>query len=216
MGGMTDALPDLPDPRLQFLIRLIPKFGEPPAQYRRDAWERELRRVEAMGKAAEQRVPIEELFDAIRTDERVEGMFRTAVESAQRATSDDKVRLLGHALASGALAADDAQVDEAAVLLRLASDLDGPELRALAVLVGHSADYGHRLTDPYRVLVERGFSRVVLDPVIGRLVQLGLLSVESEGQLNDSSDKSNDFVDVLQRWVVTEAALAMIELLKHS
>lgn len=206
--------PELPDPRIQFFTRLIPTLGQPLAQYRRDLWEREARRVEAMATAAGERISVEALFEAIRSDERVEGMFRAAVESAQRATSDAKVRLLGRALASGVLANDDALVDEAEVLLRVAAQLEGPEIRALVVLDRLSADYGHRLSDCFSPLIERGFIRAIVDPIVGRLVHLGLLVTESEGRLDDPADRSNEFVDVDQTWVVTPAALKLIKLLE--
>lgn len=101
-------------------------------EFRRKQDERERRREEVVGREIEAAgLLITDLLDRITEDEQLADLLRLALEAAVRTGEDAKLRMMGRAVASGALAADDAEFDEARLLLRTASDIEMPELRAL-------------------------------------------------------------------------------------
>lgn len=87
-----------------------------------------------MSEAAAEDIDLASLLEAIRTNEELSDMFRQAVDAAAHASSEDKLRLLGRALAIGALAQDEAAVEEAEQLLRTAVELDPVDLWAILLL----------------------------------------------------------------------------------
>ena len=89
----------------------------------------------------------DELLEAIMADERLTDLFRMTMELAARSSSEQKLKALGTALASGVLATDDAEVDEAQLLLRTVGQLEPVDARALALLSQTALDgwmLGHR------------------------------------------------------------------------
>lgn len=208
MDVMPREVPEPPDPTTQALLKLVPKFGSVLADWRKDTYERDLNRVRTMSAAAGEKVALADLLDALHTDEALSDMFRTAVEAATRAGDDDKLRLLGRALASGALAEDDAAVEEAEQLLRAAVELDPVDLRALLALRG--AKEGR----PRVVLQERlGTTEAVAWAVLARLLRVGLVEVERDARVNDPDDRTSDFVDIEETYTVTPAGEALVALL---
>jgi hypothetical protein len=55
---------------------------------------------------------VDELRERLYSDERLRSLFDEAVDASARATTEEQARIVGRALASGAMAADDAAVDE--------------------------------------------------------------------------------------------------------
>lgn len=90
-------------------------------------------RLEAALEEAERasRMPATELMARISESDQLLAMLTTLVETAVRTSLESKVRLMGRALGSGAIAQDDAEVDEAQLLLRVLADLEPAELRIL-------------------------------------------------------------------------------------
>lgn len=208
MDVMPREVPEPPDPTTQALLKLVPKLGSVLADWRKDTYERDLNRVRTMSAAAGEKVDLADLLDALHTDEALSDMFRTAVEAATRAGDDDKLRLLGRALASGALAEDDAAVEEAEQLLRAAVELDPVDLRALLALRG--ANEGR----PRVVLQERlGTTEAVAWAVLARLLRVGLVEVERDARVNDPDDRTSDLVDLEETYTVTPAGEALVALL---
>jgi hypothetical protein len=128
---MAMSMPDRPDPTTQAMLRLIPGVGAVMAQWRDETYLRDKERVERMGAATAEVIDGEAVLRAIQEDERVSDMFRDVVSAAVRTGDDNKLGLLGRALASGALAKGDAAVDEAQQFLRIASELDPVEVEHL-------------------------------------------------------------------------------------
>jgi hypothetical protein len=123
-----------------------------------------------------------DLLEAMQEDDRVSDLFRAAVDAAMRTSDADKLKLLGRALASGALAAD-AQVAEAEQLLRTASELDPVDLRALLLL------RRTHVRRPWTTLQEQmGVSKAVAWTIMARLQRLGLTDEERDAQLEDPQD----------------------------
>jgi hypothetical protein len=208
MDVMPREVPEPPDPTTQALLKLVPKFGSVLADWRKETYERDLHRVQTMSAAAGEKVNLGDLLQALHTDEALSDMFRTAVEAATRAGDDDKLRLLGRALASGALAEDDAAVEEAEQLLRAAVELDPVDLRALLALRASNAGR------PRVVLQERlGTTEAVAWAVLARLLRVGLVEVERDARVSDPDDRTSDFVDIEETYTVTPAGEALVALL---
>lgn len=211
--------PEPPDPALQLALRLIPGFGDKLAQFNRDRYESRKARLEALRDAIAEDLTIDSLFDAISSNEEIADRFRAAVDAASRTTSAEKIRLLGKAVASGALAKDQAQVDISAQLLRLATEVEAVDLRGLIAL----RDWLHRVVtqpatealDAQQVLVSRlGWSPVLADPVLARLQRLGLVQLAQEAHVMFPEDKNDDQIEMIETWDVTPAGDALLELLE--
>jgi hypothetical protein len=149
------------------------------------------------------------MLEALHTDEALSDMFRQAIEAAVRTGSEDKLRLLGRALASGALAQDEAAVEESEQLLRAAVELDPVDLRALLALRAAN------LRRPWVVLQERlGATKAVAWAVMARLQRLGLIDVERDARLDDPDDRASDLVEIDESYSFTPACDALLALLE--
>ena len=199
-----------PHPTGQLMLSLIPKYGPLVADWRKGMFEREQRRAELLGETASAEIGMTQLLEQLAADEDLSDMFRAAVETAVRTSSKLKIRLLGKVLAAAAVAADEAKVDEARELLRIAEQLEAVDVRALAALSNV------RPSDPAAFLAEAlKTSEVTTGPITARLQRLSLIGVTRESRLNDPTDKENDFVEMEEAWFVTTTALALIELLEE-
>lgn len=197
-----------PDPTSQALLRLVPKLGPVVATWRQETYERKQRRAEQLGAAAAEGVGVQQLFEQIASDERLTDMFNAAVEASIATSSDAKIRLLGRALAAGATAADEAKVDEAEQLLRIALDLDPVDLRALRAL-----ERWHISDAVYTVAYALDISSAIAGSIVARLERLHLLSVERMASISDKKDPDDDQVDLEEEWRVTDTAAALVDLL---
>jgi hypothetical protein len=199
-----------PDPTSQALIRLVPKLGPIVATWRQETHERRQRRAEQLGTAAAEGIGVEQLFEQIASDERLTDMFNAAVEASIATSSDAKIRLLGRALAAGATAADEAKVDEAEQLLRIALELDPVDLRAMRAL-----ERRHVGDAVYTVAYALDISPAIAGPVVARLERLHLLSVERMASISDKKDPDDDQVNIDEEWGVTDTAAALLGLLRQ-
>jgi hypothetical protein len=158
-----------------------------------------------MSAATAEEVPLERVLERMHEDERLSDMFRSAVEAAMRTGADDKLRLMGRALADGILAEDGAAVDEAEQLLRTAVELDPVDLRALLLFRQRGMDR------PWIALRQSlGLSAAVADMVMARLQRLGLVEVERDARVEDPADRESDEVDLQETYSMTEAASAVL------
>ncbi len=197
-----------PDPTSQALLRLVPKLGPVVATWRQEMHERKQRRAEQLGAAAAEGVGVQQLFEQIASDERITDMFNAAVEASIATSSDAKIRLLGRALAAGATASDEAKVDEAEQLLRIALDLDPVDLRALRAL-----ERWHVSNAAHTVAYALDISSAIAGPIVVRLERLHLLSVERIASISDKNDPDDDQVNLDEEWGVTDTATALMDLL---
>jgi hypothetical protein len=113
-------------------LAVVPAFLEYVEGWR----ERQARRMSQMSAAATDAYPgsAQELLDRLQADPQHLAMLDTALAASAQASTDHKARALGRALASGALAADDAQVDEAAQRIRIVADLEAVDVKVLDLL----------------------------------------------------------------------------------
>ena len=84
--------------------------------------------------------PIEEITGLTRASEQTRLLAGTAMSAATRTAWEGKVRTLGRSLASGLLTTDDAQVDVEQLIIAAISDIEGPHLALLDLLVSSEPD----------------------------------------------------------------------------
>lgn len=202
--------PERPDPHVQALLRFVPGVGKNLAQWREDVYVRDRERVERMSAAAADDVDLGDLLEAMEDDERISDLFRAAVEGAIKTGDDDKIRLLGRALASGALADDDAALEEAEQLLRIAVELDPVDLRALLLL--RRSD----MRRPWILIQEQmGASKAVAWAIMARLQRLGLVDEERDARISDPADPQDDLVEVDETYALSPLCDALLGLLRR-
>jgi hypothetical protein len=80
-------------------------------------------------------VPIEEMEERINASERTQLLTGFALSAAARTAWEDKLRTLGRSLASGLLADDDATIDTEQMIIAAITDIEGPQLAMLELLV---------------------------------------------------------------------------------
>lgn len=169
-----------------------------------------------MGAAAGEVMDIEELFKKVAEDERLGDMFQQAVVAAASSSSQERIRLLGRALATGALADDEASIDEAQELLRIAAELEAVDIRAMIALriVDPKAPDRYRGTDPDAYLQRRlGMTPAVAATVLARLRQLGLLDETTMTWINDPQDSDDDSVNLEVTTHLSDAASELLAVL---
>lgn len=79
-------------------------------------------------------LPLPRPVEAIGGDERRLRLLEQAIRAAETSRVEEKIRAIGRALASGALAADDAIIDEASILIPAIADLAVPRIRVLRLV----------------------------------------------------------------------------------
>lgn len=183
------------------MLRSIPGIGSNIATYRQDQFERAQRRAEALGRAASELLDPEDLFRRIGEDERLADMFEAAVAAAVASSSDSKIYLLGRAVATGALATDEAGVDEAQELIRIAGQLEAPDLKAMLALQADRTWPGnndrYKGENPVGHLTRHvGMTPTVATTVVARLRHLGLLEDSPSAWINDLGNGDDDGVNV--------------------
>jgi hypothetical protein len=202
--------PERPDPHVQALLRFVPGVGSNLARWREDVYVRDRERAERMSAAAAEDVDLGDLLEAMEEDERISDLFRAAVEAAIKTGDDDKIRLLGRALASGALAEDDSDVEEAEQLLRIAVELAPVDLRALLLL---------RRTDmrrPWVMIQEQmGASKPVAWAIMARLQRLGLVDEERDARVSDPEDPKDDAIEMDETYSLSPLCEALLGLLRR-
>jgi hypothetical protein len=126
----------------------------------------------------------EALLERLAEDERLLWMLDAGLDAAVRASTERKARVLGRALTSGALAADDAQVDERAQMLRILADLETAEVRLLSGLANledhpaatHIQGPGWQITTDKLHMLTGGMSNVATQAAIAVLQRHGLVT----------------------------------------
>jgi hypothetical protein len=80
-------------------------------------------------------VPVDEMEERINASERTQLLTGFALSAAARTAWEDKVRTLGRSLAPGLLADDNAQIDNEQMIIAAITDIEGPQLAMLELLV---------------------------------------------------------------------------------
>jgi hypothetical protein len=93
------------------------------------------RQVEVLASAIEGGIPEDELGERINASERTQLLTGFALNAATRTAWQDKLRTLGRSLASGLLADDNAKIDTEQMIIAAITDIEGPQLALLELLV---------------------------------------------------------------------------------
>jgi hypothetical protein len=93
------------------------------------------RQTSAFYWAIREGVPVEEMEERINASEQTQLLTAFALSGAARTAWEDKVRTLGRSLASGLLAEDSAAIDTEQMIIAAITDIEGPQLALLELLV---------------------------------------------------------------------------------
>jgi hypothetical protein len=184
-----------------------------------EGWrDRQARRMGQMSAAAADSYPgsADELLDRLQSDPRRLAMLDSALAASARASTEDKARALGRVLASGALAADDAQVDEAAQRLRIIADLEPVDVKVLDLLAKvtyHRTVEIPDLQERPQPLPRSATAYVTipqLEPVIGSMtleaLQASLAVLQRDGLVSFIVNLGTS-----SAWYITELGIALLE-----
>jgi hypothetical protein len=170
--AMAMSAPGVPPPvqAAAPAVALIPAFLD----YLQDTSARAWARVRSMSEEAVNGYPegAQALLTRLGEDERLTWMLDTSIDASARSQTERHARAIGRALASGALAADDAQIDEATQMLRIVADLGGGDWRVLEVMARFPNLEG-------ATVVEGQLSYILVDDLVGHTRGLSSVSVQS-------------------------------------
>ena len=207
---MTDMerSPEGPSPYGQALLRLVPRVGPVVAQLRDELHQRDQQRYDEFRDAVDAGIDLEDLAQLLLEQERFGDLLRDAVEAALRTRDVTKIRLLAGAFVSGALASDEAAVDEAEQQTRLIAELDPVDLRAVLVLRDKSRGYGHPVAC---VRNELRVTPATANLIYARLQRNGLVEVESAASFDPENNSGE--VELDESWGLSETAKAILNLM---
>lgn len=155
---------------------------------------------------------LDELLERITTDHHRLQLFGAAVRAVTETALEAKIQVVGRALATGALAGDDAVVDQQRFLVDLLADLEAPHVRVLAQLSqphprgrtlevprGPGEHPGWAVDDLEEALAS---DRTVVEPILRMLEARGLATavVDAVGSAHNAC-------------AITHAGLSCLELL---
>jgi hypothetical protein len=141
-----------------------------------DVPQRAIRKVKvATDEAAGLYGDAEALMARVVSDERLLWQFDATVSAASTAATDQKAKALGRALAEGALAVDDAAIDQAGMMTRILADLETIDVRVLARLT--DLKLGRNVPPAAQLADERRPAHLYFEDLaeLTRLDQLALL-----------------------------------------
>ena len=160
----------------------------------------------------------EDLLDRILRDEQLLDLAAAVVAAASETMVEAKIQALGRALAAGALATDDAVVDEQRFLVDILADLEAPHIRVLKQLSIQHEGYGSPRTPDggrraYGWSTEDLSDRmpgmaVILRPVLNVLAGRELVRDTAVGSLGYVPGEG-------ERWVVTDTGTRCLNLLEE-
>jgi hypothetical protein len=156
----------------------------------------------------------EELLDRILGDERLLDLAAAAVAAASETMIEAKIRALGRALASGALATDDTVVDEQRFLVDTLADLEAPHVRVLNQLSIEHEGYGSPVGPDGR---SRAYGWLLEDlsaglPGLVPVLQSVLNVLAGRGLILDTAEGTYEYQP---RWVLTEFGKQCLVMLKE-
>jgi hypothetical protein len=93
------------------------------------------RQTDVLFWAIREGIPVDEMEARINASKRTELLTGVALDAAARTAWEDKVRTLGHSLAAGLLAKDNATIDTEQMIIAAITDIEGPQLAMLELLV---------------------------------------------------------------------------------
>jgi hypothetical protein len=93
------------------------------------------RQTDVLFWAIREGIPAEEMEERMNGSERTQLLTGFALSAATRTAWEDKLRTLGRSLASGLLAEDDAKIDSEQMIIAAITDIEGPQLAMLELMV---------------------------------------------------------------------------------
>jgi hypothetical protein len=169
------------------------------------------RAMEVLASAAEAAGrPVEEITGLSRASEQTRLLAGTAMSAATRTAWGAKVRTLGRSLASGLLATDDAQVDVEQLIIAAISDIEGPHLALLDLLVSSEPDITVRGANARPAIAPQRRKWTIrqitmVRPKLGAVVPSLLGTLQRHGLIKEN----NNVAEAIQRYsneLATEAA----------
>lgn len=186
----------------------MPRVGPVAAQLRDELFERDQRRYNEFRSAVADELDLDDLAGLLIEHERFSDLLRDSVEAALRTRDEQKIRLLAKAFASGALAHDEAAVDEAEQQTRLIAELDPVDFRAVLALRDDSRRYGHPVTCIARELRLTG---ATANLVYARLERSGLVETQTLASINPEDTPGE--VEVGESWGLSATAKSIVQLM---
>lgn len=120
-------------------------------------------------------LPPEELLERLTGNSARLLLLGNALNAAAQSTYEERVRALGQALASGALAADDARVDEEQIWVTVMADIEVPHLRIIEYLMrDHPDRSGPMVTQQDTLAQVSGASYLMTSRLLATLERHGL------------------------------------------
>jgi hypothetical protein len=104
------------------------------------------RQTDVLFWAIREGVPVDEMEARINASNRTELLTGIALDAASRTAWEDKVRTLGRSLAAGLLADDNATIDTEQMIIAAITDIEGPQLAMLELMVAWRPD--RNVTEP--------------------------------------------------------------------
>ena len=159
------------------VVKEVPLLGQLLADRRRSATDMMERAVVYAG------VTPEEFVDALAADPKHRYLLRRAIHAGSDSASDEKTRILAAALAAGAIATDDAVVDESVLVIDAVTQLESVHLRVLALLateptdpaVGNYANIRPWPWTPEQIYDAVAHMSGVLPAILAKLQALGII-----------------------------------------
>jgi hypothetical protein len=93
------------------------------------------RQTDVLFWAIREGIPVGEMEERMNASERTQLLTGFALSAAMRTAWEDKLWTLGRSLASGLLAEDDAKIDGEQMIIAAITDIEGPQLAMLALMV---------------------------------------------------------------------------------
>jgi hypothetical protein len=149
------------------------------------------------------RISADELLDSIMADERLTDLFRMTMELAAKSGNEQKLNALGKALASGSLAKDDAEYDEALLLMRTIGQLEPADVRVLLGMGVRQVVRGVTSSQPVARPEESLFAPLA---VWVQLEQLGLIEKTTTSRSSDGA----------QHYRITGYGKRVLAILEHA
>ncbi|HST47409.1 hypothetical protein [Jatrophihabitans sp.] len=162
----------------------------------------------------------EALFDRLTGDPKRLLLLRDALQSAAATSMQSKARAFGRAIANGALTADDAKIDNEALVVRALADLESPHVQVLARIQGGTA----RIPRPgeQRELSEKSLAlerldahgqAALLQPLLQTLLRNGLVRQVALGE-SWGEEPNDEDADRTNTWAVTNFGVELLQRLR--
>lgn len=154
---------------------------------------------------------VAQLLKDIGDDEDKLLLLAHTVEAAMRTRNRAKIKALGRALASGALARDAAKVDEAQLRVNILRELEAPHFRVLALIAEKSSHTfgvwrGRQESELQSLMTGDEGPRTsgVLQPILRVLDRNGLIHLSAVGQIWDENMADDIRPDAgTNQWTIT-------------